>query len=235
MTKDFDWELVVTAVSGLIFAATTYINNKNKQKETEKPDIQKEMIQYPEKLRASIDAYKIRILDSIKTGDPGRDLLAKEYFCFRINALIRQITKVKILLESCDKTCLDTNCSILKTSLLDCYRDFLERAYHIGAVEPLSAFTTNRYYTHEDFTVLKIWCDKYKERALTKEAIVLDSIDAIDSVNEERCMESLEAIYNTVLNNLRLVVKEASDVSKQLNGELTGKKFLGLTIGDVPH
>lgn len=192
---------------------------------TEASDLVREITEY-----CSIS--KTHIMRCICTGDAGRDLLAFEYIAFRLNTLRNLCSDMYDNVVKLKQKNVANSCMNLNALILNYYNEFTRKAYNVRELVGFKSETSNKVFEHSDYQVLDIWATKYKERSVSKEDVVLQVIESLDCDCMENCIESLKVMTNTISIMLRLTIRDCQSVSCSLNGDLTGKVFLGLVIGD---
>lgn len=171
----------------------------------------------------------------LKVEDEGRRLLIQEKVIKKIRLWYKIIYKMAEDLQNCIECCehCDSYSSCGNAQKI-CADTFIEGIQKYRESHKLETVSLNGIrYDDESMATMEIYSNKFNEYHSISEQLTSDSIDRIfKSIAYRNCYFRSWDVLTAYLYAFSRVKLDCGTAISSLNGELTGHKFLGITVGE---
>lgn len=237
MDKDIIIAIISYVLPVLITSLSGYLIGKKVQKKKARKE---QLINHP--LFAELENMKIYFTNQYQGKDVGRTALAVELIVHKINIWLPILKNLAEDIQKCTDQCtfespscskiFNTNMNYLNQGMIE-YTNWHKKRDGNGKLIDLYNIYGDRKYNQESRDTMDVYVQKFKQWHSSREEIMHEIIQDFSHTQFTpdcyRKQWDIFSAYQFVFAQMKI---DAEKSLKELNGELTGKKFLGVEIGD---
>ena len=244
-------EVIIALVGsgGLVTLVTVFLQHRQKMKELElqKKKSEETIIRIVNKdipleyhpLFATIDEIEHFFMRSFTLPDEGRTTIIREMCVNKLRVWRDVIKRYVVDAQNCYDTCdlaQDGLCNKSENSLRRMLIEGLERYTTVWDMPHKMDVFGKIAYDSESLATMQVFIPIFQEWHQSREEVVrIASHEIPNSGMNHTCHGDWWDVLTVYQYAFIQMKYDALNAMYALNGELTGKKFLGLTVGDIPH